>query len=227
MGEYTKTQFETYLKMRLGGNTSVESPTNFLSVWINGAYRFLTTSDTIWGMKRRLYFPQLEVSGAISTTDGLAIVSPPTDLLVTRELYDTTNNRRLDWIPWSEYIKKTDRTDTSAEGKPLKWTRAGSYYYLYPTPDASYTIYSYYKKRPAALSAAGDTTVIGKEWDDIILEIATFLARNWLNEPERAEIAKKTAAEMIGGLMTVYGAEERARRETVRPSEEELGKNSY
>lgn len=228
MGDYTKTQFEDYLQHRLGGNTAVESPVNYLSVWINGAYRFLTTSDTIWGIKRRLYFPELEASDTTqSTADGTAYISVPTDCLVVREIYDRTNNRRLNWISWSEYIKKSDRADTTAEGDPLKWIRSGTYLYLYPTPDAVYAMTVYYKKRPAALSAADDTTVIGKEWDDVILEVATFMARNWLNEPERAEIAKKTAAEMIGGLMTVYGAEERARRETVRPDEQSNPSNTY
>ena len=225
MGSYTFTSFKTYLKLRCGGNDAFD---NYYGVFVNGAYRFLTTSDTIWGIKRRLYFPELEASDTTqSTVDGTAYISVPTDCLVVREIYDRTNNRRLDWIPWTEYIKKTDKSDTSSENEPLKWIRSGGYLFLYPTPDAVYAMTVYYKKRPADLSGASDVTVIGKEWDDIILEVATFMARNWMNEPERAEIAKKTAAEMIGGLMTVYGAEERARRETVRPSEDSYLGNHY
>ena len=177
MGTYTYTLFKSYLKLRCGSNSAFD---DYYGVWVNSAYSFLTTSETIGGVRKRMYFPELEVNDTVTTSNGFAVVSPPTDCLITREIYDSTNTRRLDWIPLSEYVNKTDRADTSAEGQPQKWTRMGSYYYLWPTPDATYSLLVYYKKRPTALSGASDVTAIGKEWDDIILELATSIARNWM-----------------------------------------------
>jgi hypothetical protein len=224
MGAYTYSEFKSYLKLQLGNNDAWDL---YLGPWINSAYRLLTTADIVWGVRKRLFFPELETSSSATTVDGTGYVAVPSDCLVVREIFDGTNEVRLDWISWPDYIGKTDRADTSAESTPSYWSRSGSSLYLYPTPDAAYSLTIHYKKRVTDLSGASDVTVIGKEWDDVILEMATFFARNRLNEPERAEYAKKNAVEMISGLVTIYGAEERARREAVRPSEVSDVRSTY
>ena len=216
MGAYTYSQFvDTYLDFRLGNNSATDS---YRLLWLNQAYRFLTMSDKPFGIKKSLYFPELETSTTSDTTDGVAYISTPSDALIIREVYDTTNDARLDWISWPDYVGKTDRSDTSAEGYPAYWHRRGGSIYLYPTPDSTYTMRVYYKKRVDNLDGSTyNTTEIGKEWDDVILELAVMFGRNWLNEPERAEYAKKTALEMIASIQGSYDAEERARREVIRP----------
>jgi hypothetical protein len=230
MGAYTTANFEDYLLLRLGNNTALQSPTNYLRKFVNQAYRFLAMSDKPLGSRRALYFPELETSTVTGTTtvDGTAYISTPTDALLVREVYDTTNKKRLDWMSWPDYIGKTDRADTSSESQPSYWHRSGGYIYLYQTPDAAYVMRVYYKLRVNDLDGATyNYTVLGKEWDDVILELAVWFGRNWLNEPERAEYAKKTALEMIVGLQSIYSAEEKARREGFRPTPESIARPSY
>ncbi len=204
MGVYTFQNFKDYLFTRLGSNTDFQSPTDYYARWVNSAYRRLTSMPRFWGLKRNYNFPELETSSAKTTADGVAYVSMPTDCLAIREIYDATNKVRLNWMPWSEYVNKTDRADTTAEADPKYWHRYGGNIYLYPTPDDSTTSLTvYYKKRITELTGSG-VTDIGAEWDDIILEMATAIGREWANEPEKAERAKKNAVEMIADLVAVY-----------------------
>ena len=219
MGAYTFTQFQTYLKLRFGDNDAWDS---YFPVWINSAYRQLCTTNTVWELRRNLYIPELETSATADTVDGTAYISSPADTLIVREIYDTDNNLRLNWMPWSEYIGRTDRTTAANEGKPTKWHRQGGYIFLYPTPDDAYTMTIYYKKRVADLTGT-DVTAIGAEWDDIILEIAHYYGRMWNNEYDKAKISKEAAKEKIAELMTGYWSEERARRESIRPNENMTG----
>lgn len=227
MGSYTKTQFAAHMLLRFGGNSALSTPTDYLTHWVNAAYRHLTTSEHPLGVKRSIYFPELETTATAATSDGVAYVSVPTDCLVIREIYDATNNTRLDWISWPAYIEKTDRADTTAESTPSYWHRSGGYIYIYPTPAAAYNLTVHYKKRVTDLSGASEVTAIGKEWDDIILEMAVWFGRNWMNEPERAEFARKMAVELISGLTEVYDTEEMARRETLQPDYETVMKPTY
>ncbi len=219
MGTYSFANFKSYLQMRLGERADLASPTDHLGRYINMAYRRLTTSDKMWETKRFFYFPELEVDTSTLTTDGLQYIYTPSDCLVIREIYDTTDDVQLDWMSWPGYIGKTDRFDTTAESEPAFWHRRGNKIYLYPTPDASTTSLTlYYKKRVTNLDGSTyNTTLVGTEWDDVILEMATHIAWSELNMPDRAEYAKKNTKEMIAELIGVYDSEEKARRETLQP----------
>ena len=206
MKEYTKFQF--------GNNTEFEavgsSATNFYGLWVNRAYNHLTTMDRFFGVRRDFYFPQLETSSTASTVDGTAYVSVPTDCLIIREIYDTTNNRKFVNIPHSEYVGYTSRADTTAEGKPTSWVRQGTYIYLYPTPDAAYTLRIYYRKIPTVLSADGAVTAIGDEWDDIVVQLAVYYGKSWTGDYEGAKMAREDVNDRIASLISIYGKEKRA-----------------
>ena len=194
------------------------TPTDHLTRYVNMAYKRLTTADKMWEVKQRFYFPELEVVTSVNTTDGNQYILTPSDCLVLRELYNTTSNVRLDWMSWPDYIGKTDRFTAASETAPTLWHRRGTRIYLSPTPDAVYSINVNYKKRVTSLDGTTyNTTVIGEEWDEVILEIATYIAWYELNQTDKAEVAKKNAREMIAEKIGVYAAEEQARRERVRP----------
>lgn len=223
---YTYANFKTYLKLRFGNNDALDESTDYYKVWINAAYRMLSERDAIAG-KRKIYFPTLETSTDLTTSDGVAYVSVPSDCLAIREIFDETSNVRLDWISYPDYLYKADRDTAASEDAPTYWTRRGTYVYLYPTPDTTYTLRTYYRKRPTALSATTDTSSLGEEWDDVILELATFIGRNWMGEPEKAEYARKLADEMIVNIVGLYDSEEKARREKTRPETWMTERNSY
>ena len=221
MGSINFSEFTTYLKQRFGMADNWDA---VYGVWINTAYRMVANRDTVG--KKKVYFPELNVSTALSTSDGVAYVSVPTDCASVTEVFDDTSNVRLDWIPFSEYLSKTDRDTAAAEAAPTYWNRSGGYIYLYPTPDATYSLTTYYRKRPATLTGT-DVTAIGQEWDDIILELAVFVGRNWANEPDKAEYARKLAEDMITQTVGIYDTEERARREKLRPESFMTDRKTY
>jgi hypothetical protein len=216
MGVWTFTEFQTYLKLRLGGNDKFETPTNYLAIWVNAAYRDLVYGDLFIPLKKRVYFPELQTSATVATVDGTAYIAVPTDCLTITEVFDETNNKRLDWVPFRQYLAYTDRDTAASEGKPTEWVRSGSNIYLHPTPGSAYSLYVYYKKRAAVLSGS-EVTAIGSEWDNVLLELATETAHRWLNDPEKAKLAKERAAEMAAAVISTYDHEDLARRERVRP----------
>jgi hypothetical protein len=210
MGEYTFSEFKDYLQLRLGERDDIESKggVNFLEVWVNAAYRKLAARNYFFGgIKMSFEFPELYTSTSSNTTDGIEYVSTPSDCLYVTEIYDSTNDRKLDRIDWKSYIGYTDRSDTSAEGEPTHWIRRGSNIYLHPTPDDTYSMTIHYQKIPAELSDASDTTVLGDEWDTPILELACYTAHIALGEYDKADRAKAEFMDQVQSLIGIYNRE--------------------
>ena len=224
MGAYDLENFTDYMTLALGQRTDLEAvslsdagSTDMYVKWVNAAYIQLVTNSQFFGEKASLKFPELEVvDTSISTVDGTSYITVPTDLLITRHLWNATSDESLDWIPWRDYLNKTGRETASSEGKPQKWTRtaggasSGSRFHLSPRPDAAYNIYIYYRKRPAVL-ATTNTTLIGAEWDEPILYFATYKALIAINHFDKAQVYKEEFLNMIRGLEGVYDPEEKAR----------------
>jgi len=213
MGSQGFDTLKEMLKLRCGNRADLEgagdSSLNYYGIWINSAYRELCTQTNILGFKKKLYFPQLMSSTTDTTTDGTAYVDVPSDCLYITEVFDTTNGRKLDQIQWKEYIEYTDRTTTTAEGDATEWARYGSYIYLHPTPSTTGdTITIYYKKLVADLSGT-QTTSIGAEWDDAIVELAANRAFHWLHEYDKAKACKEAFLEIAAGLSDMYFLEEK------------------
>lgn len=218
-GTFTFANFVDYLTMMFSERTDLASvgAVNFYEKWVNMAYIRLTTRNRFWGLKKSFYFPELEVtSSALNTTAGTAYIVTPTDGLIIRDVWDSTNDVRLNNISHGTYIEYPGRAVTASRGKPTEWVRQGVNIYLYPTPDATYAMYAYYRKVPAVLTST-NTTVIGKEWDEVILQMAYIIGKEWLGEYDKAEAQKKELAESLAGIIGVYDSEEMARRDIAKP----------
>jgi hypothetical protein len=216
MGTYTFAQFKDYVALAMGQRSDLQTAsllvggsTEMYGVWVNASYMQLTTQNRFWGLKRSFYFPELEtVDTSQSTTDGQQYINVPSDCLVIRHVWDYTNDFSMEQIPWREYLKKSDRMDTSVEGKPTMWTRSGSYIYLYPTPDSAYNLYVYYRKRPALLTGT-NTTAIGAEWDEPIVYLATYKAFLQMGRYQESTLMKNEFLSQVSSLMGIYDQEER------------------
>jgi hypothetical protein len=219
-GEVTFEEFKEYVKFRMGQRTDLESVNsdNLYGIWTNLAYRQLTTRNRFWGLKKSFYFPQLETRATKTTTDGTAYVAAPDDVLHIRSVYDNTNTRKLHKISWNTYMNYTDREDTDKEGEPSEWVRQADssgtdQIYLYPTPDtSSENIYVYYRKVPAELTGTS-TTVIGSEWDDAIIELATYKGYLWLQEYDKAKVCKEEFLEIVSSVIGIYDQEDEDRKD--------------
>lgn len=211
MGAYTFSQFKDYLQLRLGERDDItdKGGVNFLEVWTNAAYRQLTTQNRFWQLKLNYEFPELFTDTSSDTTDGTAYISTPSGCLYVTEVYDGTNDRKLDKISWKKYVGYTDRSDTNSEGEPTEWVRRGGNIYFHPTPDDTYSMAVHHRKIPDKLSKDTDTTEIGAEWDEAILELAAYKAHSWLVEYDKAERAKVEFTNLIQGLIGIYDEEEK------------------
>lgn len=226
MGALGFDDLKEILKLRAGNRADLsaagDSSLNYYGIWVNSAYRQLCTQDKILGLAKRLYFPQLFTSTTKTTTDGTAYVTEPDDCLYITDVYDTTNNRNLDWIPFKEYLEYTDRTNTASEGDPTEWTRSEGRVYLHSTPGTTGdTLTIYYKKLVADLSGT-QTTAIGAEWDDVILELAAYKMFTFLHEHSDAGKCKEAFLEMAVGLAGVY-QEDKDRDGSFGPSDAYTG----
>jgi hypothetical protein len=222
MGNLGFDNFKEILKFRGGNNAALDSAgasgLNYYGIWINSAYRQLCTQDKILGLKKKLYFPQLMTSTTKTTTDGTAYVLVPDSCLYIVDVFDTTNGRNLSWIPWEKYLDYTDRTTASSEGDPTEWVRSADRIYLHPTPGTTGdTLTIYYKKLVADL-AGDETTDIGPEWDDVILELAAYKMFVNLWEPDKAKVSREAFLEMAAGLADAYFNEEADSKESWQPS---------
>ena len=222
MGTWTFSEFKLFLKFRFGNRTDIENVGgyNLYETATNAAYLALTTKKQIFQVRLNLRFPELETTDATTGTNtvaGTATIAVATTAIQIIDVYDATNDVSLDWIPLKRYLDYTDRYSTTARGKPTEWTRSGGYIYLHPTPDAVYKMYQYYRKRPTLLTGTS-ATVIGPEWDEPILEYATYKLQMWLHEYEKTKFVKEEFIDMVVGILGMYEAEETSRREWIRPA---------
>lgn len=212
--EITKLRAGNRADLEAGGDSSL----NYYGIWVNSAYRQLCTQNRIFGLNKRLYFPELMTSTTKTTTDGTAYVTSPSDVLFVTDVYDTTNNRQLKQISWDTYISYTDRTTAASEGDATEWVRSAGNIYLHPTPSTTGdTMTVYYKKRVSDLSGT-QTTSIGAEWDDPILELTAYKMFLFLHEYDKAKACRESFLEMADGLADVYHREEMDRDSHFEPS---------
>ena len=215
MGNYSHDDFIKYTKFRMGQRTDLSSVDNedFYGLWVNSAYKDLTSKNRIFGIKgfqNKVYFPELEdADTSQSTSDGQAYINVPTSALIIRAVEDTTNDRILAPISWSRYKSHKGRADTSAESEPLEWVRRGGRVYLFPTPDDTYAMTIDYRKKITTNISGDSTTDIGGEWDDPIVQLATYKGLMWMNEnPELIQAVKGEFMETIADLLGVYFQDE-------------------
>lgn len=222
--------FTKYLKITFSRRTDLESidSENLYETWINSAYRDLTTRKKFWTLKKEFYFPELFTNDTSqSTSDGVAYIDVPSDCLYIEDVFDVTTGKQLDWMSWGWYKSQTDRSDTSKENNPIKWHRRGDYIYLHQTPDAIYSMDVDYKKRVADLSGTGET-IIGPEWDEVILTLATIKGFAALRDWDQHDRFKEIFLEQVANLIGIYDKEERlSRRETMKPDSRYYRKNGY
>jgi hypothetical protein len=216
MGTYTYQNFQDYLKFNLGQRTDIVT---YLGNWVNQAYVDLTTKNKFWDLKMptNFDFPELRTSTTATTTAGTPYIVSPTDLLYIRHIHNDTSDMKLDKIRFMEYVRDTGRATSNSYSKPLQWIRDGGNIYLYPTPDATYTLSVYYRKRPAAMSATTDTTVIGAEWDEPILWLATVQACMRLNDFDKMKIWLEALVESLSSKLGIYAKEEVDTADKFRP----------
>jgi len=209
MGVKQFSEFYDELQLELGERTDIADidGTDFRKIWINTAYITLATQNKMWGVRKNHTFPELETFQTINTTDGDSTVDIPTDCMVLRHVWDSTNDTKLIRIPFSTYISYSGRETAASEGQPTQYVRNGDEIYLYPRPDDAYTLYMYYRKRPAKMVDDDDVTLIGAEWDEPILRLAVSLGLRKLQQYDEAKKEFENFMDLVRGVVGIYDQE--------------------
>lgn len=118
----------------------------------------------------RLWFNEAEATA--STVDGTQAYAVPTDLIEIDTLTLTTGDFRipLKRRPWA-WMRRND-LDTSLTGRSSNWAYYADQIWLYPIPDAVYTLTISYLKRLSALSDMTDTNAWMTHGEELIRERA-------------------------------------------------------
>jgi hypothetical protein len=80
-----------------------------------------------------------------------------------------------------------------------------------------YALKIWYRKRPIELTAVA-TTVIGEEWDEPILLLATYQSMMRMNEFDKAKAFKEEWQSCMNDLVGIYDAEDMDKKSVRRPS---------
>lgn len=112
-------------------------------------------------------------------TSGLNLTRPK-DIYSIR-LEDTSNSRKLIYVPHQELDAVIPYPETHSEDKPKWYTTFGDYVEFFPIPDAIYNLWIRYSQWPVALSEDTDVSPYGTEWDHAIVFLAKDLANAYLN----------------------------------------------
>ena len=227
MGDRALAQFEVDIKIGLGGRDDLDS---YIARWANTAYLTLTTKKRIPGIKRTIFFPELEVKDeSQSWVDASYRLSVPDGALIIRGVWDSTNDTKLSRFPTiREYWKRTDRESGDSKGEPTRWIRHESYLYTYPQSDDSYNATIYYRKRPTDLETdVQDVTEIGAEWDEAIYLLAMVQIHEKLGEFDRSEYKAKKFIEYVRDIIGIYDEEGNDAKRIFRPDEFDIQSYEY
>lgn len=224
MGDKTFTEFQTDLTFNLGQRDDISS---YVDDWINSAYIDLCTKTRFWNLKvpKRFLFPELDATDDTDTVDGTAYIATPDDCVSIYAIWDVDNDKKLTRINKRQYIVKTGREDTDEEDEPQFYVRMGTNIYLSPTPDDAYTLRTYYRKCPAIMTDGDDVTVLGAEWDEPILDLATVKSMLRLRMYEDFKMWKNEWIESVGAKMGLYESEQDDTRDILKPDIAYLGFN--
>ena len=208
MGTLNYGDMKTRAQFQLGGPSRTEL-SDYVGIWVNVALKDLTTKNRYMGLRKNFVFPQLETSVSSTTVDGQPYVTTPTDCVIVRHVFDTTNTFKLERINWYTYISYPDRETAASEGKPTEWVRSGANIYLHATPDDGYDLDIFYKKKHPSLTATADVTLLGSEWDDLIVQLAVMKGQMWMGNWDAYKMVKEAWLEDVSAMLGIYDQEEK------------------
>uniref|UniRef100_A0A6M3XW59 Uncharacterized protein n=1 Tax=viral metagenome TaxID=1070528 RepID=A0A6M3XW59_9ZZZZ len=215
MGDKTFAEFKSELVLNLANREGIDA---YTGGWINAAYLDLCTKTKFWSLQipKKFLFYELQATVNANTIDGTAYIATPSDCVSIYAVWDSTSDVKLKRINLRQYINYVGREDVDSEDTPARYVRSGGNIYLHPTPDAVYAMRTYYRKRPAVLTGT-DKTIIGAEWDEVILDLATIKGMMKLRMYDDYKIWKIEWIESVSAKMGMYDSERDDTRDILKP----------
>ena len=157
--------------------------------WLNEAQRYIyLQTDLRTGQGSATY-----ATSAGSASPGAI----PTDYLRKRHIHNDTQGTMLTPISQREYDAAPDQT-----GSPTRYLINGSTLYVYPTPDAAYTLTFRYYKLPDDMVADGDFPSLPQPYRHLLVRYALYRAFQRENDYESANYFQ---LDFEQGLMKLRG----------------------
>jgi len=189
MGVLTLLEIRTELDSTMGSRSNVDDARR--DIWINLAY-----TDIASGID----FTELDDDFTFNTVQSQPNYPVPPDSLIIQLLRDEDNDNLLTWIPASEYFR-LEITGT-LEAPPLRWTRRGDEFLLFPLPDAIISLKSYFKQTPPPLVGDGDVTILPPYVDNGVLLLGIAYGLLAVGEDQRATVWANRAITYLGSRLT-------------------------
>lgn len=170
MGYMLLTDFRTEVQSSVGDRGFTNAR---LDRWINFGYLDLAGA---------IDFEELTETDTFNAVIGQNNYPIPIDARLIQLVINDTDETLLQFIDKSEFY----RLNRTAQAPPLKWTRVEEEILLNPTPDATDSFITVYKKDPVRLLNDGDTTILPDTWDAAVTLLATYHGLLAIGQEQRA-----------------------------------------
>lgn len=179
----------TQLRQRIGSPTATDVTDATLTDHLNSAYLDIADRYRFHKARKRCQF---------RTVQGEPRYDMPSDLLAIYRISDTTNNVKLE--KWGDR-QLSSRTDTTTQGKPLRYVRYRDWVELDPLPDygnglafddplvTGYLMEVFYKYAIAAMVGDADVPGIPSSWHEGIVRMAKYYYYENIADAPKAAMA--------------------------------------
>lgn len=140
---------------------------------------------------------------AIGTVFGSNVMDAIRKIAIEQE--EDEKELVLDQMTLDVYNNLYNNDNTNAAAQPTHYIRDGSSFYLYPTPDAIYSLTLYYQAILADIPSGGP--VIPQSWGEVILYGAIWRGFLKLGDTNRGYSFKKTQMDLINTSTPVKAKE--------------------
>jgi hypothetical protein len=203
MGFLTLGDFQDELAMMIGEDgPGKKRSSKRLTRYINMGYFELTGTQE---------FKELFAIETIPTVVDAKTYTHAVSIQSVRGVVDTTNKKSLRRTT----IENFHRYDVEVTGQPEIWAREGGLIYVWPVPDAVYSLNILHQRIPIVLGALTDSTVLNSIWDQAILLLAAKSALIIKGDVEKTGAYLELARNYIGSRISDQGADANAHAQGV------------
>lgn len=176
----------TRVLRQFGDEANVQIDNSDILRWINDAVRDFSVQNDL-----------TQATGTLNSVIGTNMYTFPADLIYMRSIYyDGLKLQFYKRTDYDEYVNKIDPTEVQT-GTPVLYTRWGTQFQLYPTPDAVKVIKMRYLQRPAEVTAQGDTVPLPPEYHNRIVE---YCLQQAYQTDEDFDASAQMASQLSDGL---------------------------
>lgn len=169
--------------------------TTQIQLAINRAIKYYSRRNTFWFNETTGTFSTVASQLAYGSADGV-----PTDILKREDVTITINSSDIVTLTPRTLDYVLERNISNVTGTPTDYAFFQNKFYIYPVPDAAYTITVYYKKSYAELTSSDNNDFTDNAEDLLEARASWWIYHKLLRNEEAAASAKAEELEALGAL---------------------------